>query len=157
VIDLAYDEARLLSNNYIGTEHLLLALIREEEGLAGRVLAKLEVDLERTRQEVQALQDSIRPTTAAPTDYARQFAQEYARLPAERQTALQGEGLPLHQLPEAMQEIVRRMAGASSRGGHFLPDPNGLLHVDVVTVEGGAHYTLKTTAAFQISLMVQDE
>ena len=58
VIDLAYDEARQLSNNYIGTEHLMLGLIREGEGLAGRVLAKLGVDLERTRHEVLALQDS---------------------------------------------------------------------------------------------------
>jgi ATP-dependent Clp protease ATP-binding subunit ClpC len=58
VIDLAYDEARQLNNNYIGTEHLLLGLIREGEGLAGRVLAKLGVDLERTRREVMALQDT---------------------------------------------------------------------------------------------------
>jgi len=58
VIDLAYDEARQLNNNYIGTEHLLLGLIREGEGLAGRVLNKLGVDLERTRREVMALQDA---------------------------------------------------------------------------------------------------
>jgi ATP-dependent Clp protease ATP-binding subunit ClpC len=58
VIDLAYDEARQLNNNYIGTEHLLLGLIREGEGLAARVLAKLGVDLERTRREVMSLQDS---------------------------------------------------------------------------------------------------
>ncbi len=58
VIDLAYDEARQLNNNYIGTEHLLLGLIREGEGLAGRVLAKLGVDLERARREVMALQSS---------------------------------------------------------------------------------------------------
>ena len=58
VIDLAYDEARQLNNNYIGTEHLLLGLIREGEGLAGRVLNKLGVDLERTRREVILLQDS---------------------------------------------------------------------------------------------------
>lgn len=58
VIDLAYDEARQLSNNYIGTEHLLLGLIREGEGLAGRVLAKLAVELEKTRKEVMALQDN---------------------------------------------------------------------------------------------------
>ncbi len=56
VIDFAYDEARQLNNNYMGTEHLLLGLIREGEGLAGRVLKKLGVDLERTREEVQKLQ-----------------------------------------------------------------------------------------------------
>ncbi len=57
VIDLAYDEARQLNNNYIGTEHLLLGLIREGDGLAARVLHKLGVDLERARREVLQLQD----------------------------------------------------------------------------------------------------
>src|SRR5947208_9626625 len=57
VIDLAYDEARQLNNNFIGTEHLLLGLIREGEGLAGRVLAKLKVDLDRTRREVAHMQE----------------------------------------------------------------------------------------------------
>ena len=58
VIDLSYDEARHLNNNYIGTEHILLGLIREGEGLASRVLAKLEVDLDRARSEIMALQDN---------------------------------------------------------------------------------------------------
>lgn len=57
VIDLAYDEARNLNNNYIGTEHLLLGLIREGDGLAGRVLAKLGVELDKARKEAMALQD----------------------------------------------------------------------------------------------------
>ena len=67
VIDLAYDEARQLNNNYIGTEHLLLGLIREGEGLAGRVLNKLGVDLERTRREVMQLQDAEPATAGAAT------------------------------------------------------------------------------------------
>ena len=49
---LAQDEARLLSHAYIGTEHLLLGLLREEEGLAARVLANLEVGLEDVRARV---------------------------------------------------------------------------------------------------------
>lgn len=57
VIDMAYDEARNLNNNFIGTEHLLLGLIREGEGLAGRVLAKLGVRLDLTRQTVMAHQE----------------------------------------------------------------------------------------------------
>lgn len=65
VIDLAYDEARQLNNNYIGTEHLLLGLIREGEGLAARILAKVGVDIERTRREVMSLQDN--ETTLATT------------------------------------------------------------------------------------------
>ena len=58
VIDLAYDEARQLKNNYIGTEHMLLGLIREDDGLAGRVLMKLGVQLEHARTEVRELQDN---------------------------------------------------------------------------------------------------
>jgi len=57
VIDLSYDEARNLNNNYIGTEHLLLGLIREADGLAGRVLAKLGAELEKSRQLVVEIQD----------------------------------------------------------------------------------------------------
>ena len=57
VIDLAYEEARRLNNNYIGTEHLLLGLIHEGDGLAGRVLLSLGADLERTRQVVEAMQE----------------------------------------------------------------------------------------------------
>ncbi len=56
VIDLAYDEARQLNNNYIGTEHLLLGLIREGEGLAGRVLSDLGMTLDQARLEVMRLQ-----------------------------------------------------------------------------------------------------
>lgn len=72
VIDLAYDEARQLNNNYIGTEHLLLGLIREGEGLAGRVLSKLGVDLDRTRREVMHLQEGGSEGGAASTGGARQ-------------------------------------------------------------------------------------
>jgi len=86
VIDLAYDEARNLNNNYIGTEHLLLGLIREGEGLAGRVLQKLGVDLERTRREVMSLQDgeqtgaitSQRTRSRTPT--LDEFGRDYTEL-----------------------------------------------------------------------------
>lgn len=52
VIELALEEARQLQHSYIGTEHLLLGLIREGEGVAARVLANLGVDLEDTRKKV---------------------------------------------------------------------------------------------------------
>ena len=56
VIDLAYAEARRLGNDYIGTEHLLLGLVREGDGLAGRVLSRLGVDLAQARLAVATLQ-----------------------------------------------------------------------------------------------------
>lgn len=51
-IDLAEEEARSLKQNYIGTEHLLLGVLREEAGLGGRVLAELGVSVEPARREV---------------------------------------------------------------------------------------------------------
>lgn len=74
VIDLAYDEARNLNNNYIGTEHLLLGLIREWDGLAGRVLTKLGVELESARLkviEMQASRSGDRPNAPADPVYRR--------------------------------------------------------------------------------------
>jgi len=52
VIELAIDEARYLSHNYIGTEHLLLGLLREGEGIAAGVLDSFGITLERARAEV---------------------------------------------------------------------------------------------------------
>jgi ATP-dependent Clp protease ATP-binding subunit ClpC len=52
VLELSWDEARQLGHNYIGTEHLLLGLIREGEGVAVRVLENLGVDLSRVRSNV---------------------------------------------------------------------------------------------------------
>jgi len=52
VVVLAQEEARLLSHSYIGTEHILLGLIREGEGVAAQVLQKLGADLNRVRQTV---------------------------------------------------------------------------------------------------------
>src|SRR5213080_4428015 len=52
VVVFAQDEARALKHNYIGTEHLLLGLLREEEGLAARVLESLEITAEGVRSEV---------------------------------------------------------------------------------------------------------
>ena len=53
VIELAIDEARYLSHNYIGTEHLLLGLLREGEGIASGVLDNLGITIDRTRGEVE--------------------------------------------------------------------------------------------------------
>src|ERR1700751_4629621 len=52
VLDLSLREALQLGHNYIGTEHILLGLIREGEGVAAQVLVKLGADLNRVRQQV---------------------------------------------------------------------------------------------------------
>ncbi|OGI00275.1 MAG: ATP-dependent Clp protease ATP-binding subunit ClpC [Candidatus Melainabacteria bacterium GWF2_37_15] len=65
VLELSWDEARQLGHNYIGTEHLLLGLIREGEGVATRILENLGVDLNKVRSNVIRMLGETR--TGAPT------------------------------------------------------------------------------------------
>jgi len=53
VLALAGKEAKALSHSYVGTEHILLGLLKEGEGVAARVLKNLEIDIERTKNEIQ--------------------------------------------------------------------------------------------------------
>ncbi len=74
VIELAIDEARRLGHNYIGTEHLLLGLVREGEGIAAGVLESLGVNLDKVRHEViRVLSQSSAsgPSTSASGDSKR--------------------------------------------------------------------------------------
>jgi ATP-dependent Clp protease ATP-binding subunit ClpC len=68
VLELAIEEARLLGHNYVGTEHLLLGLIREGEGVAAQVLSELGVDRKRVREEVLKL---LGPSTSVKTRKAK--------------------------------------------------------------------------------------
>ncbi|HTL69944.1 MAG TPA: ATP-dependent Clp protease ATP-binding subunit, partial [Candidatus Eisenbacteria bacterium] len=61
VMELAMEEARTLGHNYIGTEHLLLGLIREGEGVASQVFMNMGLDLEKVREEVIKLLGSTTP------------------------------------------------------------------------------------------------
>ena len=64
VIELAVDEARRLNHSYIGTEHLLLGLVREGEGIAAGVLESLGVNLERVRAETTRILSQSSPQAA---------------------------------------------------------------------------------------------
>ncbi len=64
VIELAVDEARRLNHHYIGTEHLLLGLVREGEGIAAGVLESLGVNLERVRAETTRILSQSGPAAA---------------------------------------------------------------------------------------------
>src|ERR687889_2154418 len=55
VVVLAQDEARHFNHNYIGTEHLLLGLLREDEGVAARALGSLNVTLDEVREQVESI------------------------------------------------------------------------------------------------------
>lgn len=74
VIELAFEEARNLTHNYIGTEHLLLGLVREGEGVAARILSNLGVDPQKIRAQITQLlgvetasQPTQRERTKTPT------------------------------------------------------------------------------------------
>src|SRR5579884_3689681 len=96
VVVLAQEEARLLNHNYIGTEHILLGLIHEGEGVAAQVLVKLGADLSRVRQQVIQLLSGYagqkEPSTAgtaaeaAPTGslVLDQFGRNLAQLAREK-------------------------------------------------------------------------
>jgi ATP-dependent Clp protease ATP-binding subunit ClpC len=64
VLVLAQDEARLLEHNFIGTEHLLLGLLRVPEGLAARALASLDISLEAVREKVAEAIGPVGASTA---------------------------------------------------------------------------------------------
>jgi ATP-dependent Clp protease ATP-binding subunit ClpC len=68
VIEYAIEEARNLNHNYVGTEHLLLGLLREAEGVAAQVLINLGLKLEDVRQEVLNLLGHNMPPSAPKTD-----------------------------------------------------------------------------------------
>ena len=76
VIELAVDEARRLGHHYIGTEHLLLGLVREGEGIAAGVLESLGVSLEKVRTEVSRVLSQSMPQQGGP-----QAARAAARTP----------------------------------------------------------------------------
>jgi ATP-dependent Clp protease ATP-binding subunit ClpC len=65
-LELSAEEARSLGHNYIGTEHLLLGLIKEGEGIASQVLLNLGMDLNTVRNEVMELLGSALPGTGQP-------------------------------------------------------------------------------------------
>ncbi|MGE0199787.1 MAG: ATP-dependent Clp protease ATP-binding subunit [Candidatus Melainabacteria bacterium] len=67
VLELSWDEARQLGHNYIGTEHLLLGLIREGEGVAARVLENLGVDLTKVRSNVIRMLGETRGSSSSST------------------------------------------------------------------------------------------
>ena len=55
VVVLAQEEAKMLNHNYIGTEHILLGLIHEGEGVAAKALESLDISLEAVREQVQEI------------------------------------------------------------------------------------------------------
>ena len=82
VLELSWDEARQLGHNYIGTEHLLLGLIREGEGVAAKVLENLGVDLNKCRSNVIKLLGETKSTSSGAQTATPGASQSKAKTPS---------------------------------------------------------------------------
>jgi ATP-dependent Clp protease ATP-binding subunit ClpC len=102
VLELSLREAQQLGHNYIGTEHILLGLIREGSGVAAQVLVKLGADLNRARQQVVQL------------------------LHGYQGEDVTGEGLPLSDDPSARVDSLDRRLAAIERWVGLRPDLDDL-------------------------------
>ena len=112
VLELSLREALQLGHNYIGTEHILLGLIREGKGVAAQVLVKLGGNLDRVRQQVIALEQENPTTEELPPAARRRTVRTQASAAAEafahteRENAAQAAKL---------DEILSRLDSISSR------------------------------------------
>ena len=104
VVVLAQEEARMLDHNYIGTEHILLGLLREGDGVAAQVLVKLGADLNRVRQQVIQLISGQQPT------------------PGRRPLR---EGVPVTDVPARLDAVEGRLAAVEQQLG-IRPDTSDL-------------------------------
>ena len=129
VLSLAHEEAERMHHNYIGTEHLLLGLMREEGGVAGRVLRELGLDTARVKEMVERLtgigrQASLNVELSPGTEQILQYAIEEARRMGHHYIGTehlllglvrQGEGVGLEVLrrlgiaPEQVRRQTRRV------------------------------------------------
>jgi len=113
VIQYAMEEARSLNHDYVGTEHLLLGLIREEEGVASQVFKNLGLAVGAVRQDVLSLlgqhgkvANGSHPAAAMSEETLKLYLKTFLR---HLQTNLKGKGLSSElekQLPRLMKEVI---------------------------------------------------
>ena len=97
VLALAGKEAKVLNHSYVGTEHILLGLLREGEGVAARVLKNLDVDIERTRNEILRELD---PNFSPPEEEEGELAGEGGQGRKDKTPALRAFGRDLTELAQ---------------------------------------------------------
>jgi ATP-dependent Clp protease ATP-binding subunit ClpA len=121
VLELSLREAKQLGHNYIGTEHILLGLIREGEGVAAQVLVKLGGDLSRVRQQViQLLSGSaggpeatagMRPVAMPVPEDLREASEQLAEVRRQKEAAIQAQDFDrAAALRDAEEELLAGLA-----------------------------------------------
>jgi hypothetical protein len=117
VIEYSIEEARSLSHNYVGTEHLLLGLLREGDGVAAQVLARLGLTTDRVRAEVLELLGHPRPADPnAPGQAGGPVAKEVRKLMTGAPEQLRLVKIPRQLMGEADPPVeAGRLAGVEAR------------------------------------------
>ena len=148
VIVLAQEEARMLNHNYIGTEHILLGLIHEGEGVAAKALESMGISLEDVRKEVEEL---IGPGSQPPSGHIPFTPRAKKVLELSLREGLQmghkyigteflllglvreGEGVAARvlvklgaDLPRVRQTVIQLLSGYEGQQGGEAPEGNGL-------------------------------
>ena len=90
-LELALREALTLGHNYIGTEHILLGLAREGEGVAMRILLEFDADAEKIRSEIVGLLAGAASPRVRPVELHPDLRDEVERVRGEKQAALEAE------------------------------------------------------------------
>jgi Clp amino terminal domain, pathogenicity island component/UvrB/uvrC motif len=127
VLELSLRESQQLGHNYIGTEHILLGLVREGEGVAAQVLVKLGGDLSRVRQQViQLLSGSaggpeaaveMRPVPMPPPDDLREAGEQLAEVRRQKEAAIQAQDFDrAAALRDAEEELLAGLAAREQEG-----------------------------------------
>src|SRR5882724_3703321 len=113
VVVLAQEEARTLKHNYIGTEHILLGLLREEEGLAARVLESLDITVERVRAQVVRIVGSGEEVTSGQIPFTPR-AKKVLEL-ALREALSLGHNYIDTDSEKIRNEVIRMLSGPGGR------------------------------------------
>jgi ATP-dependent Clp protease ATP-binding subunit ClpA len=127
VLELSLREAKQLGHNYIGTEHLLLGLVREGEGVAAQVLIRLGGDLSRVRQQVIELLGSsasgpeaaagMRPVPMPPPEELREAGEQLAEVRRQKEAAIEAQDFDrAAALRDAEEELLAGLAAREREG-----------------------------------------
>ena len=112
VVEYSIEEARSLGHNYIGTEHILLGLLREQEGVAAQVLLNLGMRVDVTRTEIQRVLAADSPCAAAAI-YA--VVEKVEELSEPKQPALDPNNLPMAERLEFYKRQARKSRQALAK------------------------------------------
>jgi ATP-dependent Clp protease ATP-binding subunit ClpA len=121
VLELSLRESQQLRHNYIGTEHILLGLVREGEGVAAQVLVKLGADLPRVRQQVIQLLSGaaggaeaatgMRPVAMTVPEELRQVGEQLAEVRRQKEAAIGAQDFDrANALRDAEEELLAGLA-----------------------------------------------